>query len=164
MPDGSESGSSSVDVGYFALHGITSGPNDDFNFMFNRLAIKEGWSKTQRKKRRHEAIAGEIEAIYGADTTKLEKWQELCRDVRIEPVPQSITKCKKALGSVYVNLVNLINHRRNRSVPVILFPNYQAFRTWTLGGKKFGDRIFPKKLAKEEGFVKALLKDLHFPF
>jgi len=89
------SGSSEADEGYFASHGITAGPKDDFNSLFNRLAIREGWSKTQRKKRRHEAIVGEVDAIYGADITKLEKWQELCRDVKIEPVPGSITKCKK---------------------------------------------------------------------
>lgn len=77
------------------MQGITAGSKDDFNSLFNRLAIKEGWSKTQRKKRRHEAIAGELDAIYGTDTTKLEKWQELCRDVKIDPVPGSITKCKK---------------------------------------------------------------------
>ncbi|KAF1365317.1 hypothetical protein EJ07DRAFT_95185, partial [Lizonia empirigonia] len=139
-------------------------PNDDFNSLFNRLVIREGLSKTQRRKRRHEAIAGEINAIYGTDATKLEKWQELCRDVKIEPVPLSITKCKKALGSVYVNLVNLINHRRNRKVDVILFPSYNAFRNYTLGGKRFGDRIFPKALAKKDGFIKALLKELHYPF
>jgi hypothetical protein len=153
------------------------GPKDNFNSLFNRLAIKEGWSQSQRKKRRHEAIAGEVDAIYGTDTTKLAKWQELCRDVQIEPVPGSIKKCKKvcehvqgksgllltssqALSKVYVNLVNLIDHRRNRNVQLILFPNYQAFRNWTLGGKTRWERIFPKRLAKQEGFIKALLKDL----
>lgn len=65
----------------------------------------------------------------------------------------------QALSRVHVNLVNLIDHRRNRSVELKLFPTYLAFRTWTLGGKK-GSRLFPKKLAKEEGFIKALLKDL----
>ena len=106
---------------------------------------------------------------------KLEKWQELCRDVGIDPAPPSIKKCKKvckhagvqslllicvqALSKVYVNLVNLIDHRRNRSVPLRVFPNYHAFRTWTLSGKN-GCRIFPKKAAKEEGFIKALLRDL----
>lgn len=101
-PAGSDAGSysrstasSSADPGYFAQHGVTPGPKDDFNSLFNRLAIKEGLSKSQRKKRRHEAIAGEIDAIYGRDTSKLEKWQELCRDVKIEPVPSSITQCKK---------------------------------------------------------------------
>ena len=93
--DRSASGSSEADESYFASHGITAGPKEDFNSLFNRLAIKEGWSKTQRKKRRHEAIAGEVDAIYGTDNTKLEKWQELCRDVKIEPIPGSITKCKK---------------------------------------------------------------------
>jgi len=66
----------------------------------------------------------------------------------------------QALSKVYVNLVNLINHRRNRSLQLILFPNYQAFRTWTLGGNRPGQRIFPKKLAKKEGFIRALLRDL----
>ncbi|KAJ4382304.1 hypothetical protein N0V86_002638 [Didymella sp. IMI 355093] len=160
-PDQSDSGSSSADEGYFASRGIEVDPKDNFDSLFNRLAIKEGWSKSQRKKRRHEAIAGEVDAIYGTDTTKLAKWQELCRDVKIEPVPGSISKCRKALSKVHVNLVNLIDHRRNRNVQLILFPNYQAFRDWTLGGKTRWQRIFPKRLAKQEGFIKALLKDLN---
>jgi len=68
--------------------------------------------------------------------------------------------CLEALSKVHVNLVNLISHRHNRNVELKLFPSYHALKTWTLGGKK-GARIFPKKLAKEEGFIKALLKDLH---
>lgn len=143
--------------------------------MFNRLAIREGWSKKQRNKHRTEAIVGELEVLYGTNNEKLEKWQELCRDVGIDPAPPSITQCKKvcrhadvqsclltcvqALSKVYVNLVNLINHRRNRNVPLRVFPNYHAFRTWTLGGKN-RSRIFPKKAAKAEGFIKALLRDL----
>lgn len=98
--DRSDSGSSEVDQGYFASHGIAASLKDDFNSLFNRLAIREGWSKTQRKKRRREAIAGEVDAIYGTDTTKLEKWQELCCDVKIEPVPDSITKCRKVCDNM----------------------------------------------------------------
>ncbi len=67
----------------------------------------------------------------------------------------------QALNAVYVNIVNLIDHRRNRKVELILFPNYHSFRAWTLGGKK-GSRIFPKNMAKKEGFIKALLKNLGF--
>ena len=94
-PGDSDSDSSGADLGYFAMHGITAGPDDDFNSMFNRLEIQEGWSMTERKKHRQEALAGEIRGIYGTDNTKLEKWQELCRDVKIEPTPLSINKCKK---------------------------------------------------------------------
>lgn len=32
---------------------------------------------------------------YGTDFTKLEKWQMLCVDVGVEPVPPSKTKCRK---------------------------------------------------------------------
>jgi hypothetical protein len=66
--------------------------------LFNRLAIREGLSKKQRKERRGLAIAGEIEGIYGKDGTKLENWQHLCRDVKIEPIPPSVTQCKKVRG------------------------------------------------------------------
>jgi hypothetical protein len=140
--------------------------------MFNRLAIREGWSKKQRNKHRPDAIAGELEVFYGTNAEKLEKWQELCRDVGIEPgtsnkkckevcrhagVLSCLLTCVQALSKVHVNLVNLINHRRNRNVPLRIFPNYHAFRTWTL---KKRCRIFPKKAAKEEGFIKALLRDL----
>jgi hypothetical protein len=57
------------DKGYFVLHSIEVGLKDNFNSLFNRLAIKEGWLKSQRKKRRHEAIASKVDAIYGTDTT-----------------------------------------------------------------------------------------------
>lgn len=97
-PQGSGFGSSTVGGGYFEQHGIATGPNDNFDSLFNRLAIKEGLSKRQRKERRNEVIAAEMDAAYGTDVTKLEKWQELCRDVRIEPVPGSITGCKKVRG------------------------------------------------------------------
>lgn len=64
--------------------------------------------------------------------------------------------CLQALAAVNVNLVNLINHRRNPDIPLRLFPSYVALRDWTLAEKH---RIFPKKVAKEEGFIRALLKD-----
>lgn len=62
----------------------------------------------------------------------------------------------QALGSknVWVNLVNLIDHR-NIGVPVIRFKSHKEFREYTQKG-----RVFPKEKAKEEGFIKALLRKL----
>ncbi|KAF9697058.1 hypothetical protein EKO04_004828 [Ascochyta lentis] len=160
-PQASDSASSNTDVGYFAQHGIIADPDDDFNSLFKRLAIQEGISRKQLMKRRNQAIAAEMDAAYGTDVKKLEKWQELCRDVRIEPVPQSITQCKKALSKVWVNLVNLIDHRRNRKVQLIVFTSYKQFYKYTVGDGDAYDHIFPKKLAKKEGFIKALLRNLH---
>jgi hypothetical protein len=60
------------------------------------------------------------------------------------------------LGSrnVLVNLVNLIDHR-NIGVEVIRFRNYYKFREYT-----WPDNVFPLKRAKEDGFIKALLRKL----
>ncbi|OSS55116.1 hypothetical protein B5807_00384 [Epicoccum nigrum] len=116
-----------------------------------------GWSKEERKKRRPEVITAEIDALYGTDTNDLKMWRRLCSDVNVDPVPQSIPDCKKALKRKFVNLVNLIDHRRNRNVQLIVFPDYHSFRKWTL---KKSSRIFPKKAAKAGGFIKALLRDL----
>lgn len=50
--------------------------------------------------------------------------------------------------------MNLIDHR-NMGVPVIRFKSYAAFRKYTTDG-----RIFSKEKAKEEGFIRALLRVL----
>lgn len=55
---------------------------------------------------------------------------------------------------MWVNLVNLIDHR-NIGVAVIRFRNHKEFKKYTENG-----RVFPKKKAKEEGFIKALLRKL----
>lgn len=62
----------------------------------------------------------------------------------------------QALGSkdVLVNLVNLIDHR-SIGVPVIRFKSYRAFQKYTID-----DCVYPRDAAKEEGFIKALLRRL----
>lgn len=140
------------------------------------------WGNKLRHKRWHQCQAAEFDAAYGKDISKLESWQALCREVLIDEVPGSIRQCKavrqpsslsqedtsyvwwvfglmrysQVLGSrnVLVNLVNLIDHR-NMGTPVIRFKSYTAFRKYTTDG-----RIFPKEKAKEEGFIRALLRTL----
>ncbi|KAF2684414.1 hypothetical protein K458DRAFT_417998 [Lentithecium fluviatile CBS 122367] len=145
---------SASEPSYFSRF-TTFAPKADTNFLaqFNALAISQGWSKKEKAKRRVDAIQGEFEYLYGTDTTRLDKWQDLCREVGIEEVPGSITKCKKALGSrkVMVNLVNLIDHRR-RGVPLHKFANYGAFCAYTMKHK------FPREMAKKDGFIRALLR------
>ena len=69
---------------------------------------------------------------------------------------ESVLNCiVQALGNkkVLVNLVNLINHRNLPGVEIIRFRNWGAFKAYT-----DPKRIFPKEKAKEEGFIKALLR------
>ncbi|KAF2189997.1 hypothetical protein K469DRAFT_747283 [Zopfia rhizophila CBS 207.26] len=117
------------------------------------------WSAKSKKqsRRRAEAYEAEFGVHFGSNPSKLETWQDLCKEVGIEPVPKSITQCKKALKSVLVNLVNLIDHRRNPdTIPLIEFASFNQFREFTTGG-----HIFPKKWAKRDGFFKALLRQVY---
>ncbi|KAF2109620.1 hypothetical protein BDV96DRAFT_691644 [Lophiotrema nucula] len=134
-------------------------PNPDANVPdeFDRLSLHEGWTSgsSEWRSQKGDAYEEEFEHWYGAEKDKLKTWQDLCREVGIDPAPETITQCRKALKGVLVNLVNLIDHRRN-GTPLLRFATYSAFRKYTSGG-----HIFPKDQAKRDGFVKALLKHLY---
>ncbi|KAF1960762.1 hypothetical protein CC80DRAFT_465055 [Byssothecium circinans] len=142
--------------GYFhGFAGYNPTPRIGFEEQFSRLAINQGWSKKEKKRRRPEAIEEEFNDLQTTDTNKLARWQALCVQVGIEEVPNSITKCKKALGSpkVMVNLTNLIDHMK-LGTPLIKFKNFAEFRNYTLKPQN----MFPRDRAKKEGFIKALLR------
>ncbi|KAF2122001.1 hypothetical protein BDV96DRAFT_562784 [Lophiotrema nucula] len=89
----------------------------------------------------------------GEDGTEtLQLWQALCKDVGLEVVPLSITKCKKALKSLHVNLIDLIDGLSN-GTPVRHFDSRKALAKYTCRG-----HAFPKVAAKEEGFISSLLR------
>jgi len=139
---------------------------------FERLAAQRSWGNRLKQRRWAECQEEEFGYAYGTNTTKLEIWQRLCREVHISDPPDSITQCRQVrrvvsdaksaanrgevLGSrnVLVNLMNLIDHR-NIGVEVIRFQNYSKFRAYTCP-----KRVFPLRKAKEDGFIKALLRKL----
>ena len=131
-------------------------PTADLRSNFERLATSRNWGEKLKRKRWAACQIEEFGNAYGTNTTRLESWQNLCREVHIPDPPDSINKCRNVLGgkNVWVNLVNLIDHR-NIGVEVIRFRNRAEFLNYTKP-----DRVFPKKAAKEEGFIKALLRRL----
>lgn len=68
---------------------------------FQRLAKLKGWMGKGKKKtnRRHEewgqCFQSEFEKYYGDDTSSLAGWQTLCREVGLDVIPESVTKCKR---------------------------------------------------------------------
>lgn len=64
---------------------------------FARLAEYMGWKKgtEEWRERRSECFLREFERWWEeSDEERLEAWQRLCREVGINPVPESIRKCK----------------------------------------------------------------------
>ena len=62
---------------------------------FERLAAQRNWLGKSARKRWAECQAEEFGYAYGTDTTKLDIWQNLCREVHISDPPDSISQCKK---------------------------------------------------------------------
>ncbi|KAF2122002.1 hypothetical protein BDV96DRAFT_562785 [Lophiotrema nucula] len=133
--------------------GFQDNRQDDLATMLSKLSIQQGWTKKETARRRGEIYEAEFDHHFVSGRTKLEVWQALCEEVGIEDIPSSITQCRKVLQHVYINLVNLIDHRRNPEIPLIKFKNYWKLRAYT---RKPGN-MFPKAKAKQDGFIRGLL-------
>ena len=66
---------------------------------FERLARKEGWKPDYKRywKERDKCLASEfnIRVGYLDKDDRLTSWQALCSELGIEPLPRSITQCRK---------------------------------------------------------------------
>jgi hypothetical protein len=68
---------------------------------FQRLAKLTGWmgkGKAKKATCREEwgrCFQSEFEKYYGTDTSSLVGWQTLCREVGLNIIPESVTKCKR---------------------------------------------------------------------
>ena len=56
-------------------------------------------TKPTRHEVQHGQVAGLFTHYYGSDVSRLEKWQMLCSDCGVAPIPTSITQCKKVSTS-----------------------------------------------------------------
>jgi hypothetical protein len=152
---------------------FTPNPNASVQSEFDRLARHRGWRKgsPRYRKERQACLEEEFQHHYGRFENKTAGWMALCEEVGIKPVPASITQCKKerrlhmasvievdgyfttqALNRVWVNLVDLIDSRRTGKA-LLRHPSRKALREYTIET----DKIFSRKAAKRDGFLKALL-------
>ncbi|KAF2274629.1 uncharacterized protein EI97DRAFT_355532, partial [Westerdykella ornata] len=99
-------------------------PNPDAGFRsrFDKLANMQAWTARERQQCKVEALEAHL-AMGTEGQSKLDIYRELCVEVGVVP-GESITKCKKALKSVYINLVNLIDTRCNPKIPLLPFDTY----------------------------------------
>lgn len=83
---------------WFEYHGFEPNPRAPFKHELGRLCKHVGAkTKTEKKEIQKRALTAEIKFHYGAEISKLDRWQELCREVgiEIEKIPTSIPQCRK---------------------------------------------------------------------
>ncbi|KAH9023980.1 hypothetical protein EDB85DRAFT_1894554 [Lactarius pseudohatsudake] len=86
---------------------------------FNRLCVDYGWERNDPKKRAaHKAfqfaMKKEFDSLYGSDEKDIHNWYKLCNVLRIDPVPDTLQKCRSAVLEKHVNLVDLVHGSKER--------------------------------------------------
>src|SRR5579859_4305286 len=140
---------------YFArFPSFTYIPSTDWRQLraFYDLADHFGWD---HKRKRSElaklkaAWVGIVENEFQGST--LQHYQGLCQDLRIKNVPETVPECKEILKGVFVNIVDLVQYRRDRDRGVIArkprkFGSLEALRRYSEEERKY----YPKDNAKSE--------------
>ena len=77
--------------------GFEPNPTSKIGSEFARLARFKQWKRGSKtwKNNRNSFYVSQFISHYGGDSTRLETWQNLCREVRVKGPIDSITKCKK---------------------------------------------------------------------
>ncbi len=75
-----------------AQHGTD---DDEFFSMLRSLQSLDLEGGTTKRKGRIQRVGPEFASHYGSDAGIREKWQALCQDCGVNPVPPSINQCKK---------------------------------------------------------------------
>ncbi|MCJ1344888.1 hypothetical protein MMC31_003093 [Peltigera leucophlebia] len=144
---------------------------------FYRMCDFFGWEREDpdRKDAKEEfrtAMVQEFNSLYGEDIDDLLSWQDLCKAVRIHPVPNNVETCRKVrlfapllvaylmntkqkIREIHVNLVDLVEQGRTGK-RVRLFSSLEKLREYTIETGKF----FPKESAYAGGVLKFLLREI----
>ncbi|KAG9127400.1 hypothetical protein FRC07_014210 [Ceratobasidium sp. 392] len=129
---------------------------------FKRLQKTPQWKKGINRRETFAnyklALVLKFNATYGTDQKDLSSWQNLCRAIGIEDVPDKLSSCKKVVQKTHVNLVDLID-TPNTQKPVVQFESIEALRKYSKKTKK----IFPRNEAKAGGILKHLLRPIGYP-
>jgi len=65
---------------------------------FKRLCREKQWDPQERwdvKDDLRDAMVQRFNEIYGTNEKDLEAWKKLCRDVQVNPIPNTLDECEK---------------------------------------------------------------------
>ncbi|CAI7608611.1 unnamed protein product [Penicillium bialowiezense] len=137
--------------------GVAIDPGLPISLAFGLVSQAKGWKVGSRRWRKawKTCMSLEYDRLIGSRGSSLETWQELCAKVGITKVLPSITKCKKALVKVHVNIVDLLDHWDTPIIPK-RFKNRFELAEYAKETHKF----FSRDIAKQDKVLKVLLRKL----
>ncbi|KAF8260808.1 hypothetical protein EI94DRAFT_1689434 [Lactarius quietus] len=128
---------------------------------FDRLCEFHEWERhyQERKDAREEfqnAMREEFNGLYGSDENDIGNWYKLCHVLGITPLPDTLPKCRAAVHTKHVNLVDLVHGSK---VEVRQFKTVEELSEYTKETEKF----FPKESARDGGVLRALRRHILTP-
>ncbi|KAH9066265.1 hypothetical protein EDB87DRAFT_1554509, partial [Lactarius vividus] len=128
---------------------------------FNRLCKTYCWKRDDPRREAareefHSAMKKEFDSLYGSDEKDIKNWQKLCFVLRIDPVPDTLWKCRAEVLKKHVNLVDLVHGSKEE---VQIFKTEEELSEYT---KKTG-KYFPKESAVDGGVLRALRRHILSP-
>ncbi|KAJ8516570.1 hypothetical protein ONZ45_g6120 [Pleurotus djamor] len=130
-------------------------PNASVTDEFWRMCDYFNWKKDDPERQEaHEALKEALVLTfnekYGTDENDVEAWKKLCRELRFNPIPDTLKACKEAVLATHVNLVDLVDNGF-----VHIFPSLTALQEYTRKGK-----YFPLHQAYAGGLLRCLLREI----
>uniref|UniRef100_L7IPV8 C2H2-type domain-containing protein n=1 Tax=Pyricularia oryzae (strain P131) TaxID=1143193 RepID=L7IPV8_PYRO1 len=132
---------------------------------FNRLRRHQGWRRGDADSndawdRYQAALESELRMWYDSGNS-LAAWHALCRAIGVDPLPQTCEMCERAVRSIYVNIVDLIEWARAQRghdvQPVQTFASLEDLRSYTIETKKiYHNRL--KNLDEDNVILRHLLR------
>ncbi|KAH9035570.1 hypothetical protein EDB85DRAFT_1944072 [Lactarius pseudohatsudake] len=128
---------------------------------FDRLCKTYQWERNdpEREAAREEfhfAMKKEFDNLYGSDEKDIENWHKLCYVLRIDPVPNTLWKCRAEVLKKHVNLVDLVHGSKEE---VRIFKTEGDLSEYT----KKTEKYFPKESAVDGGVLRALRRHILAP-
>ncbi|KAK6525910.1 hypothetical protein TWF281_010953 [Arthrobotrys megalospora] len=156
---------------YFQSHrsfGYTPSAEISVLKAFKRLAVNQGWNdkrRKQEKERFQAAVDTEFTARVGSGFA-LSDWQRLAKVIGIEPLPQTITQCRKTIKKENINIYHIL-HAYRRATEMKDINNIEACKdiqrfksVGELRRYTHAHNMFYRKEFAKGSVLKGLLKQL----
>ncbi|KAJ5917187.1 hypothetical protein N7466_010741 [Penicillium verhagenii] len=137
--------------------GFSHHPKNPVSKEFERLSTWRGWrtGSAKWKKNWNRCITEQYHSLIGIRVNDLSTWQQMCRKVNLDGDFPSITKCRKALKRVYVNIVDLLECWEDEKHPRT-FKNGKELSEYSHSQNK----LFSRSLAKQDKVLRTLLRHI----
>ncbi|KAJ5937554.1 hypothetical protein N7454_003896 [Penicillium verhagenii] len=138
--------------------GFSHHPKNPVSKEFERLSTWRGWKtgSARWKKNWNRCMAEQYHSLIGIRVNDLSTWQRMCQKVSLDGDLSSITKCRKALTRVYVNIIDLLECWDDDDKYPQTFGNAKELSKYTHSQNKY----FSRSLAKQDKVLRTLLRHI----